>query len=87
MSSTIRQHREARARARFEHHLRRLELELAMGSPRRYLDPLVELLELLIERTGGNLYTAGYRQKLALAKARVLSQPKQALDHHLRVVQ
>jgi hypothetical protein len=78
--------RESEARARLERHLQRLSLELAMGTARRYLDPLVELCELLVEQTGGNLLTAELRKQLAELKARVESRSHQPSDFHLRIV-
>jgi len=62
---------EERARKDFENYMQRLQLELAMHSPRRHLDVLVRLLELLVEQTGGSFVTADYRDQLATAKKQV----------------
>jgi hypothetical protein len=83
---SIKLQREGEARARLERHLRRLSLELAMGTPRRYLDPLVELCELLVEQTGGNLLTTALRAQLADLRARVETRGHQPTDFHLRIV-
>jgi hypothetical protein len=70
------------ATERLLHHLQLLELELRLGSPRRHLDVLVELCELLADLTGPmTLATQALRKQLAAAKARVLTRS------NLRLVQ
>lgn len=39
-----------------------------MGTPRRHLDVLVELLEVLVEQTGATLLTTQYREELTALK-------------------
>lgn len=73
---------EYRARERVVRNLQLLELELRMGSPRRHLDVLVELIERLLEDTGpGTLETNALRKQFATAKTRV-----QKTRHNLRLV-
>lgn len=49
----------------FERNASRLRLELSMGTPRRHLDVLLELLRTLVEETGGTIVTTQYRAELA----------------------
>lgn len=65
----------------FERNAGKLRIELSLGTPRRHLDVLVELLQALLEETGGTLLTAQYRAELAELREQV------ARRHHLRVVQ
>ncbi len=63
---------ERRARERVIHNLQLLELEIRMGSPRRHLDVLAELIELLFAHTGPEtLETQALRDQFAGAKARI----------------
>jgi hypothetical protein len=57
--------------AAFERNASRLRLELTMGTPRRHLDVLLELLRTLVEETGGTLVTEQYRAELAQLQAAV----------------
>jgi hypothetical protein len=74
---SISQYAEHQAQARFVRNLQLLELELQMGSPRRHLDVLVELLTLLLPlcgpRNGSNLLVSGYRAELDAIKHRVVT--------------
>lgn len=71
-SNHIRLREQNAAIERLTHWFQRLQLELAMGrTERRHLDPLVELLELYVERTGGNLYTQVWRRQIAEIKREV----------------
>lgn len=65
MTRHYKQHQASQA---FDRNASRLRLELAMGTPRRHLDILVELLETLLPDTGGSLVTEHYRQQLAQLK-------------------
>lgn len=69
--SAPRHYREHQAQARFERNMQLLDLELTLGTPRRHLDVLVELLEQLVEQCGGSLRTESFRAELAHAKGRV----------------
>lgn len=69
--SAPRHFREHQAQARFERAMQRLDLELTMGTARRHLDVLVDLLELLVEQCGNSLRTDAFRSELAHAKRRV----------------
>lgn len=62
MTGHYRQHTAENA---FERNASRLRLELSLGTPRRHLDVLVELLRVLVEDTGGTLLTTQYRTELA----------------------
>lgn len=64
----------------FERNASRLRMELALGTPRRHLDVLLELLATLIEDTGGTALTTQYRAELAELQNAVKSRS------HLRVV-
>jgi len=64
----------------FERLVVALRTELDLGTERRHLDRLVELLELHLANMEGTVQTAGYRATLALLEARV------AKVAHLRVV-
>lgn len=64
----------------FERNASRLRLELSLGTPRRHLDVLLELLSTLVELTGGTQITAQYRAELAELDRAVKSRA------HLRVV-
>lgn len=62
MKTQLRQHHAQQA---FERNAGRLRLELRMGTPRRHLDVLVELLEELLQDCGqGTLLTVSYRAEL-----------------------
>jgi hypothetical protein len=66
----------ARAKAceRCAHNLAKLEAWLEAGTPRRYLHPLVELLEMTLGQTGPEtLETMSYRARLAACKARLVT--------------
>jgi DNA-binding transcriptional MerR regulator len=79
---TPRRYSEHQAAERLLHHLQLLDLELRLGSPRRYLDVLVELCELLADLTGPvTLATQALRKQLAAAKAAVVNRS------NLRLVQ
>lgn len=65
MTRHYKQHQASQAFDRNSSHLRR---ELALGTPRRHLDVLVELLETLLPETGGSLVTEHYRQQLEQLK-------------------
>jgi hypothetical protein len=67
--------KERRACQRFERHIESLGLALARGEARFYLDLRVELLEALVEQTGGSELTERYRSRLAVSKAKVALQP------------
>lgn len=82
MKHTPRRYSERQATERLLHYLQLLDLELRLGSPRRYLDVLVELCELLAELTGPvTLATQALRKQLAAAKAAVTNRS------NLRLVQ
>lgn len=66
--STSRKYSEHVAQQRFERNIQLLQLELRMGTPRRHLDVLVELLEILVDQTGGSALTEVYRVQLSEAK-------------------
>jgi hypothetical protein len=68
-----RQYKMHQASQAFDRNASRLRLELSMGTPRRHLDVLVELLETLLPETGGSLVTEHYKQMLAQLKADVAS--------------
>lgn len=80
MSRHIRQLREYRAQQAFARNLGRLRIELRLGTPRRHLDVLVELLDALLPECGDTLLAASYRDELGRAKADV------ARRSHLRLV-
>ena len=63
--------RESQAIANFTRASQRLQLELAMNAARRHLDPLIELLEIYVEQTGGTLVTSELRKQLAEMKREV----------------
>lgn len=63
-----RHYRRHTAENAFERNASRLRLELSMGTPRRHLDVLVELLEVLVEQTGATLLTTQYREELTALK-------------------
>lgn len=60
-----------RAQQAFERNLGRLRLELRMGTPRRHLDVIVELLEALLPDCGKSKLTDCYRSELHAAKTLV----------------
>jgi hypothetical protein len=62
---------EHHAQARFMRNVQLLELELAMGTARRHLDALVELLDLLQAQCGQSVLAATYRAHLVELKQRV----------------
>lgn len=66
---------------RFENRMQQLILEINVGTERRHLDVLVELLDELVEQTGQTLQSAEYRTQLASAKRRVA-----AAGHKLRSI-
>jgi hypothetical protein len=70
---SARQYAEHQAQLRFVRNRQLLELELQMGSPRRYLDALVELLELIVPHCGGSELAASYRAELDALKHRVVT--------------
>lgn len=70
MSRHFRQHLAERA---FERNASRLRLELSMGTPRRHLDVLLELLRTLLPETGGTVLTAQYRAELVELETLVFS--------------
>jgi hypothetical protein len=69
--SAPRHFREHKAAERFCRNMQLLALELTMGTPRRHLDVLVELLELLVEQCGNSIRTDAFRAELSHAKRRV----------------
>lgn len=64
----LRQHRAQQA---FQRNVAKLWLELRSGTPRRYLDVLVELCEALLPECGSSQLTNAYRSELAEAKRQV----------------
>lgn len=60
--------KEHRAQRAFERNLGRLRLELRMGTPRRHLDVLVELLEALVPECGKSKLSEHYRAELHAVK-------------------
>lgn len=56
------------AQRSFEHHLFELRQDMNRGVPVRHLWVRVELLEELVERTGGSLVTEAYRVRLCEMK-------------------
>jgi hypothetical protein len=70
---SARQYAEHRAQERFVRNRQLLELELQMGSPRRYLEVLVELLELILPQCGSSVLAATYRTDLVALKHRVVT--------------
>lgn len=61
-----------RAQQAFERNLGRLRLELRLGTPRRHLDVLVELLEALLPDCGdGTLLTESYRRALHAVRSQI----------------
>jgi hypothetical protein len=70
---SARQYAEHKAQERFVRNRQLLELELQMGSPRRYLEVLVELLELILPQCGSSVLTATYRTDLVALKHRVVT--------------
>jgi hypothetical protein len=77
VNTQLRQHRAQQA---FERNLGRLRLELRMGTPRRHLDVLVELLDALLPECGKTQLTDCYRAELHAAKTQVSQRS------HLRLV-
>lgn len=68
--------KERKACERFEHHIEGLRLALArQQEPRFYLGLRVELLEELVEQTGGTTLTESYRAQLAFLKQMVALRP------------
>lgn len=86
-----RHYREHMAQVAFERHARRLRDELALGTPRRHLDVLVELLERLLADCGSTLLTDGYRRELAelgrLVSTRSHDRIVAQRPNHLRLIQ
>jgi hypothetical protein len=70
-----RQFKDHIAQQRFERNLQRLDMELNASTPRRHLDVLVELLELLVGGMPATLLAAANRQKLNAIKTRVATRP------------
>ena len=67
--------KERRACERFEYHIEQLRLAIArQQEPRLYLELRVELLEQLVEQTGGTQLTEMYRAQLAYNKGLVARQ-------------
>ena len=62
------QFKQHRAQLAFERNLGRLRLELRMGTPRRHLDVLVELLDTLVSECGQTKLTECYRAELHAVK-------------------
>lgn len=80
--SQPRQYSSHRAKERVLHNLQLLDLEIRLGSPRRYLDVLCELIEQLFEQVGPEtLETAALRKQFASSKQRVTTRS------NLRLVQ
>ncbi len=78
--SAPRHYREHKAQERFVRNMQLLELELRMGTARRHLDVLVELLEQLVAQCGASLLAETYRTELDHAKRRVITR------HNLRLI-
>jgi len=74
--------REHKAQQRFSRNMQLLDLELAVGTPRRHLDVLVELLEVLVEQCGNSIQTDAFRSELSHAKRRVASRGNLRLVQH-----
>ncbi len=68
LNPQLRQHRAQRA---FERNIGRLWLELRLGTPRRHLDVLVELLDALLPECGKTKLSDSYRAELHAAKLQV----------------
>lgn len=67
----VRLREQEKACREFERESAALRLDLGLRVPRRFLDVRVRLLEVLLERTGGNLMTEGYRTTLSELKRSV----------------
>ena len=67
---STRQYAEHLAQLRFVRNRQLLELELQMGSARRHLDVLIELLELLLPHCGSSQLVTTYRGELSTLKQR-----------------
>jgi hypothetical protein len=81
--------RECRAVRAFENHAAKLEHELALGvAPIEQMMLRVELLEVYVEQTGGNLLTERFRVVLADLKKRVVlkAEAKRRRVVHLQAV-
>jgi hypothetical protein len=78
---SARHYSQHQAQARFTRNMQLLELELAMGTPRRHLEVLIELLEQLVKQCGSSLLVDSYRIELDHAKHRVTTRS------NLRLVQ
>lgn len=68
------------AREQFSRKLEQLQFELAMESPRRVLDYLIDHLEDLLPRVGSNTLRDSFAEQLTRAKQTV------ARRHNLRLV-
>jgi len=60
-----RHYREHVAQGAFARHARRLREELALGTPRRHLEVIVELLQKLLPDCGSNVLADHYRRELS----------------------
>ena len=78
---SARHYSEHKAQERFVRNRQLLVLELEMRSPRRHLDVLLELLELLVEQCGSSVLAFSYRAELLELKQRVMTRS------NLRLVQ
>lgn len=86
MTRSVRIREEAAAVERFTYYSQRLNLELAMNTPRRHIDPLLELLDLYVERTGGSVLTEQLRVQLAEFKQRVAAREHAERRAQIRVL-
>jgi hypothetical protein len=72
MATSEKQRKEALAQREFQKHIVLLKIDLGLHNvPRRYLDCRVQLLELLVEQTGGSQLTDAFRLQLAALKKQV----------------
>lgn len=76
------------AQREFEKHLAALHDDLGLRVPVRFLELRVQLLEELVEKTGGSLLTTAFRVHLADAKKAVAlrSQERRTRSVNLRMV-
>jgi hypothetical protein len=68
MRAAERQLLEHRCRETFQRNLERLHFEISMQTPRRHLDVLVELLDLLLPGCGDSVLRQSFGEQLERAK-------------------
>jgi hypothetical protein len=68
---SLKMKKESDAIASFTRNTQKLQFELALGTARRHLDPLIELLEVYVEQTGGTHTTTILRGQLTELKRTV----------------